>query len=78
MLRRLKSKDGWLLGEWCSVLQRGLPDHKPMLFIGNLAGIRQQLMLQLGEFDQLKQMHREIYPEPVSYTHLTLPTIYSV
>ena len=40
----------------------------------DLASIRQQLMLQLGEFDELKQMHREINPEPVSYTHLTLPT----
>ena len=29
----------------------------------DLASIRQQLMLQLGEFDELKQMHREINPE---------------
>ena len=45
-----------------------LPEHEPMLFIGNLAGIRQQLMLQLGEWDELKKMLAATNPgQPHAY-----------
>ena len=40
-----------------------LPQRKhPVMFIGTLSGIRQGLMLELGEFDELKQMLKESNP----------------
>ena len=45
-----------------------LPQRKhPVMFIGTLSGIRQGLMLELGEFDELKQMVEETNP---NQTHL--------
>ena len=45
-----------------------LPDMKPQFFTGNLASIRQGLMLKLGLFDDLKEMLEEISPnQPQHY-----------
>ena len=57
-----------------------LPELKqPLMFIGTLAGIRQGLMLELGEFDELKQMLKESNPkQPHRYALLATMRLVSL
>ena len=51
---------------------KNLPDGPPIMFIGNLDAIRQQLYLKMEAFDDLKQLIAEKFPNEPQRIHLLM------